>query len=175
MTLLTYILSLALSFCLDNYDDACNIRSVDYYYNDVSDMGEGIDYTITEVLSFVGSDGVTSTRETIFDVPFLDDADIRDWKMCINLLAKARGVEIKSFNDASATGVISEERLESFKDIKDNGWINDVDSYQFATNDDLLRQQTKTIGQFCSFGLFYMSAKMLLQIFSYWTKPKKGV
>lgn len=175
MTLMIYVISLALSFCLNSYDEACNLRTITYFYTDVSDEGQGIDYTITEVLTFENEDGSITRKETSWDVPFLDDADIRDWQNCVALIADCRGVSIKSYGDSSAVGIIPERRLEAYKDIMDNGYINDADSFDYATEDDLIRHQTKVINNFISFGLFYMSAKMLTQIFSYFTKPKKGV
>lgn len=182
MTILTFILSLCLGFCLTDAKEAETIRSIQYVYTDITEVGSSsdasdIDYIITEILMFRDDDGNVTTRQTVFDIPYLSDSQYRDWQYAVNLIATERGVNIKEFKDNTAIGIISEERLAAYKDLID-GYVNDVDSFDYLDERELQEQQTRYIGIFVSFGLFYMSANMLTKIFSYWLKPKsdkKGV
>lgn len=185
MTILTFILSLCLGFCLTDAKEAETIRSIQYVYTDLSgfelasgtDAVSDIDYTITEILTFADDDGVITTRQTVYDIPVLADSTYRDWQFAVNLIANERGVTIKEFNDNTAIGVINEERLEAYKDLID-GYVSDIDSFDYLDERELQEQETRYTAMFVSFGLFYMSANMLTKIFAYWLKPKndkKGV
>ena len=109
MTLLTFILSLALTFVCQNYDECENIRKIEYFYEsfdsasmpatstDAASDTAFIDYRITEKLTFATSDGSTEIRETVYDFPYLQDRYVHDWQMAVDLLARERGIEIKEF------------------------------------------------------------------------------
>lgn len=172
MTILAYILSLALSFCLNSVSEADTIRTIQYVYIDAPEDENGIDYYIKEVLTFADADGNITTRETLFDFPYLIDSQYRDWQFSVNLLANERGVTIKSFDDNVANGVIDEGRLDAFKDASD-GFVSDFDSFDYLDERELQEQQTRYVAVFVNFGLFYMSAGALNKIFAYWLKPKK--
>lgn len=176
MTLLTFILSLALTFVCGSYEDCQNIRSIEYIYEDyvaTSTDAVGIDYRITEELTFVDSAGKTEIRETVYDFPYLQDRNIHDWQMAVNLLAKERGVEIKEFyNDNVAIGYIPERYLEAYKDIYKDGFVNDLDSFDYLDERELSEQKARYMVVYVSFSLFYMSAKMLNIIFKMFHKGK---
>lgn len=176
MTLLTFILSLALTFVCSSYEDCQNIRSIEYVYEKnvaTSTDAVGIDYRITEEITFVDSTGKTELRETVYDFPYLQDRNIHDWQMAVNLLAKERGVEIKEFyNDNVAIGYIPERYLEAYKDIYKDGFVNDMDSFDYLDERELSEQKARYMVVYVSFSLFYMSAKMLNIIFKMFHKGK---
>lgn len=176
MSLLAYIVSLALGFCLNNAQELQTIKNITYLYENASPVEEaaGIDYVIKEIFLFKDGDGNITTREEKYKIPFLNDVAPDQWHDVVEQLAEMRGITIKGFSDdgMSASGIIQEERLAAMLDASD-GWVTDFDSFDYLDQRELEEQQARYVAAFCSFGLFYMSAKMLNIIFAYWLKPKK--
>lgn len=176
MLLLTFILSLSLTFVCTNYEDCQNIRSIEYIYQDyvaTSTDADVIDYQIIEELTFVDETGRTEIRETTYSFPYLQDRNIHDWQTAVHLLAKERGVEIKEFyNDSVAIGYIPEQLLEAYKDVYKDGFVNDVDSFDYLDERELSEQRTRYMVVYVSFSLFYMSVKMLNNCFRMFHKGK---
>lgn len=175
MTLLIFILSLSLTFVCNNYADCQNIRSVEYIYEKnvaTSTDAVGIDYRITEQVTFVDDEGKTEIRQTVYEFPHLQDKNIHDWQTAVHLLAKERGVEIKAFQDNVAVGYVSERVLDAYKDIYKDGFVNDLDSFDYLDERELSEQKARYIVVYVSFSLFYMSAKMLNTCFRMFHKGK---
>lgn len=176
MTLLTFILSMALTFICNNYADCQNIRSIEYIYEKnvaTSTDAVSIDYRITEEVTFVDADGKTEIRETVYDFPYLQDRNVHDWQMAVHLLAKERGVEIREFyGDNVAIGYIPERVLDAYKDIYKDGFVNDMDSFDYLDERELSEQKARYMVMYVSFSLFYMSAKMLNNCFRLFHKGK---
>ena len=183
MTLLTFILSLALTFVCENYADCQNIRYIEYIYEscDIATSTDAaadpfIDYQITEKLTFITADGEVEVRETVYDFPYLQDRYVHDWQMAVELLAKERGVEIKEFNDNVVSGYILEEMLAAYKDVYADGFANDMDSFDYLDERELNEQRTRYAVIFVSFSLFYNSVKMINGCFKiFHGKRRKGV
>lgn len=168
MTLLTFILSLALSFVCSSYEECENIRSIEYIYEAAeadntatsSDAPSGIDYQITERITFA-NEGGTDIVETVYSFPYLDDRNVHDWQMAVNLLALERGVSIKEFKDNVAVGYVPEGMLEAYKDIYHDGYANDIESLDYLDERELSEQRTRYTIIYVSFSIFLMSAKMI--------------
>lgn len=184
MTLLTFILSLALTFVCENYADCQNIRYIEYIYEkcdiatstDAASEDAFIDYRITEKLTFITEDGGVEVRKTVYDFPYLQDRYVHDWQMAVELLAKERGVEIKEFNDNVASGYILEEKLAAYKDVYADGFVNDMDSFDYLDERELREQTARYAVIYVSFSLFYMSAKMINGCFKIFHKRRgRGV
>lgn len=183
MTLLTFILSLALTFVCENYADCQNIRYIEYIYEscDIATSTDAsadpfIDYQVTEKLTFVDEDGEIEVRETVYYFPYLQDRYVHDWKMAVNLLARERGVEIKEYNGNVAAGYISEEKLAAYMDIYVDGFVSDMDSFDYLDERELREQTARYAVIYVSFSLFYMSAKMINGCFKIFHKRRgRGV
>lgn len=173
MTLLTFILSLALTFVCQNYDECVNIRKIEYFYEsfdsastpatstDAASDTAFIDYRITEKLTFATSDGSMEVRETVYDFPYLQDRYVHDWQMAVDLLARERGVEIKEFSDDAAVGYIPQQILDAYMDVYKDGYANDMDSLDYLPERELSEQRTRYTIIYVSFSIFLMSAKMI--------------
>ena len=153
MTLLVYILSLALSFVCSNYEECENIRKIEYVYQDYA----AISATATDA-SF---DDEQLNIENSYVFPRLEDRNVHDWQMAVNLLARERGVEIKEFKDDVAVGYISQEILDAYMDVYKDGYANDLDSFDYLDERELSEQRTRYTYIYVSFSIFLMSAKML--------------
>lgn len=183
MTLLTFILSLALTFICENYADCQNIRTIEYIYESChtatstdAEIDPFIDYQITEKLTFSTSEGGVEVRENVYYFPFLQDKYSRDWKMAVALLARERGVEIIEYNDNVAVGYIPEPVLAAYMDIYADGFVNDMDSFDYLDERELSEQRTRYTAIFVSFSLFYNSVKMINGCFKiFHGKRRKGV
>lgn len=176
MTLLMYILSLALTFVCSNYEECLNIRNVTYEYilpaEDI-ELVCGYDYIIRENITFIDNEGIFTIVTNDYEIPLLSDYQQRDWQQAVSLIAGERGVDIVEYSDASAVGKVSEQRLDAYKDIYKDGFASDFDSFDYLDTRELQEQQTRYIAIFVNFGLFYMSVGALNKIFAYWLKPKK--
>lgn len=176
MTLLMFILSLSLTFICTDYKDCQNIRSIEYIYEDylaTSTDADVIDYRIVEEVTFTDEAGKTEIRETTYDIPYLQDRTIHDWKMAVELLARERGVEIKEYyGESVAIGYIPERKLDAYKDIYKDGFVNDMDSFDYLNERELSEQKARYVVVYVSFSLFYMSAKMLNTCFRMFHKGK---
>lgn len=174
MTLLVYILSLALSFVCSNYEECENIRKIEYVYHDYDtassatatdaspdDEQLNIDYIIVEKLTFANDTGGFDVIENSYVFPMLEDRYVHDWQIAVNLLARERGVEIKEFQDNVAIGYIPQEILDAYMDVYRDGYINDLDSFDYLDERELSEQRTRYIYIYVSFSIFLMSAKML--------------
>lgn len=169
MTLLTFILSLALSFVCSNYEECENIRNIEYIYEAVepdntatsSDAVQSIDYQVTERITFANDEGGTDIVETVYSFPYLDDRDIHDWQMAVKLLALERGVSIKEFNGSVAVGYVPEGMLDAYKDIYHDGYVNNIKSLDYLDERELSEQRTRYTIAYVSFSIFLMSAKMI--------------
>lgn len=173
VTLLVYILSLALSFVCSNYEECENIRKIEYVYQDYAaisatatdasfdDEQLNIDYIIVEKLTFANQSGGFDVVENSYVFPRLEDRNVHDWQMAVNLLARERGVEIKEFKDDVAVGYISQEILDAYMDVYKDGYANDLDSFDYLDERELSEQRTRYTYIYVSFSIFLMSAKML--------------
>lgn len=186
MTLLTFILSLALSFVCSTYEECQNIRTIEYYYEDFDAASTAtstdaaselayIDYRIKEVITFVTDEGV-EVRENVYDFPYLHDRYVHDWRMAVELLARERGIEIKEFNDNVAVGYLPEGVIAAYMDVYDNGIVTHMSSFDYLDERELQEQITRYIALFVSFSLFYKFAGMINSCFRLFHKDKgKGV
>lgn len=173
MTLLVYILSLALSFVCSNYEECENIRKIEYVYQDYAagsatatdalaeDEQLNIDYIIVEKLTFVNQVGGFDVVENSYVFPMLEDRYVHDWQMAVNLLARERGVEIKEFQDNVAIGYIPQTVLDAYMDVYADGYANDMDSFDYLDERELSEQRTRYTYIYVSFSIFLMSAKMI--------------
>lgn len=172
MTLMVYILSLALSFVCSNYDECKNIRNIEYVYQDfdvssatstdaASQDEVDIDYIIIEKLTFANQEGGFDVIENTYVFPLLEDRYIHDWQIAVNLLARERGVEIREYKDNVAIGYIPQELLDAYMDIYHDGYVNDLDSLEYLDERELREQQTRYTIIYVSFSIFLMSAKMI--------------
>lgn len=173
MTLLVYILSLALSFVCSNYEECENIRNIEYVYQDYTagsatatdassqDEQLNIDYIIVEKLTFANEEGGFDVIENSYVFPRLEDRNVHDWQMAVNLLARERGVEIKEYKDNTAIGYIPQAVLDAYMDVYKDGYANDMDSFDYLDERELSEQRTRYIYIYVSFSIFLMVAKML--------------
>lgn len=169
MTLLIFILSLALSFVCSDMEECENIRKIEYVYQDYSEIATStdagantdIDYVIIERLTFADENGGFDVVENLYTFPHLADKNMHDWQMAITLLARERGVEIKEFNGNTATGYIPQATLDAYMDVFKDGYVNSMDSLNYLSERELSEQRTRYTVIYVSFSIFLSSAKMI--------------
>lgn len=178
MTLLVYIMSLALMFICSDYEECLNIRTITYEYilpaEDI-ELVCGYDYIIRENIMFIDDEGVITTVSNDYEIPILSDYQAHDWQQAISLIANERGVDIVAFEDSFAVGKVSEKRLNAYKDIYKDGIVNYLDSLNYLDERELIEQQSRYIVIFVSFSFFFTFVKLANGVFNYWLKPKQKV
>lgn len=178
MTLLMYVLSLSLTFICSTYDECVNIRNITYEYVLPAVEEElvcGYDYIIRENIYFIDVNGESTLKTVDYEVPLLSDWRENDWQNAIAYISNERGVDIVEYTENGAVGKVSEKRLEAYKDLYKDGFVSDMDSFDYLDERELKEQQTRYTVIFCSFALFYSAVSMVNTVFAYWLKPKKGV
>lgn len=156
-------------------DDIKVYEQIDSVIYDIVEQDNqfNVDYFIVETVTFKDGD----TQSSVFNVPKDYNASDEQNNMLdiINNIIKKRGFVFSGIDDNNSfCAVIDNSYLEYLED-KSDGWISDVDSFDYASSDELEKNMWKYGTAWIGFGLFFTFSTKLKSCFDFFIKNKRSV
>lgn len=178
LTLKAVITSIVLTFLssIQPFTDDVNIlEQIDYadYVVVEQDNDYGVDFFLVETVYF--KDG--TSQSVAFNVPKDNMASDNANGMLdiINEIITRRGFKFSSIDENNNFIAVVDDGYKDYLIDKSDGWISDVDSFDYADDNELSKNMWKFGTAWIGFGLFFTFSAKFKSCFDFFIRNKKGV